>query len=370
VSEDGKVSLFDLDLIHNVEAGALLAIRTLPTLGEPGVTVFGKPIRARPGRAARVRAGSGARLSSDGLQIFATIPGHAALVGDVVTVSPVYHVRGDVGPATGNVEFVGSVTITGNVGAGYRVRAGGDLEIQGGVTAGDVEAAGSVSVRYGIRGQRGNGRVVAAGAVRAKFIEYAVVRAGESIYASDGIIQSTVEAGGKVEVLGQRGSIVGGRILARTGVSARDFGSPHGIPTEIVVGADPALVTEAQNLPARETALASQLEQVQQRVLHLREQNRLTGLSAPAREELQKLHDVYRSLLEHRAQLNQRKEELAQLLLALRGAAVVALDTCHPEVRITVGTATRLVRETLRATRFERNLKTYEIDLVELADGP
>jgi hypothetical protein len=42
---------------------------------------------------------------------------------------------------------------------------------------------------------------------------------------------------------------------------------------------------------------------------------------------------------------------------------------CHTEVRITVGKATRLVGETLKATCFERNLKTYEIDLIELADA-
>jgi uncharacterized protein (DUF342 family) len=167
VTADGKVDLFDLDLVHNVAAGTLLATRQLPTSGEPGVTVFGKPIPARPGRAAHVRAGPGARLGDDGLQVFAVTAGHAVLVGDLVTVSPIYYVRGDVGPATGNIEFVGSVSVSGNVDAGYRVQAGGDVEIQGSVTAGDVEAAGNVSIRYGIQGHTGHGRVVAAGVVRA-----------------------------------------------------------------------------------------------------------------------------------------------------------------------------------------------------------
>src|SRR5579859_3470405 len=148
---DGRVDLFDLDLIHNVAAGAVLATRVLPTAGEPGTNVFGLPMPARPGRAAHVRAGPGTRLGDDGLQILAATAGHAALVGDVVSVSPIYHVRGDVGPATGNLEFVGSVSVSGNVDAGYRVQASGDVEIQGSVTAGEVEAAGNVSIRYGIQ---------------------------------------------------------------------------------------------------------------------------------------------------------------------------------------------------------------------------
>jgi uncharacterized protein (DUF342 family) len=368
VTADGKVDLFDLDLVHNVAAGTLLATRQLPTSGEPGVTVFGKPIPARPGRAAHVRAGPGARLGDDGLQVFAVTAGHAVLVGDLVTVSPIYYVRGDVGPATGNIEFVGSVSVSGNVDAGYRVQAGGDVEIQGSVTAGDVEAAGNVSIRYGIQGHTGHGRVVAAGVVRAKFIEFAVVRAGDSVFASEGIMQSTVEAGGKVEVLGHHGSIVGGRILAREAVWARDLGSPLGIPTEIVVGADPALLAEAHQARARARTLVGQLEQVQLRVVHLQDQDRRRGLSAAVDQELEKFHLVYRSLLEQRAQLDHRQQELARVLQAARGAVVVARGTCHPDVRITIGTATRLVPEGLKSIRFERNLETYEIELLGLAD--
>ena len=241
----------------------------------PGISVFGTPIPARPGRTAGLRLGAGARLGDDGLQVFAATAGHATLVGDLVTVSPIYYVRGDVGPATGNIDFVGSVSVSGNVDAGYRVKAGGDVEIQGGVTAGDVEAGGNVSVRYGIQGHKGHGRVVAAGVVRAKFIEFAVVRAGGSVYASDGVMRSDVEAGVKVEVLGHHGSIVGGHVLGRYAVSARDIGSPHGVPTRIVVGTDPALVAEAEQARARSTTLISQLGQVQRRVVQL--QNRIAS---------------------------------------------------------------------------------------------
>jgi uncharacterized protein (DUF342 family) len=279
----------------------------------------------------------------------------------------VYYVRGDIGPATGNLEFVGSVSITGGVGTGYRVRAAGDIEIQGGVEGGNVEAGGNISIRYGIRGNGDQVRVMAAGVVRAKFIEYAVVKAGGSVYATDGIIQSSVEAGGKVEVLGNRGSIVGGRVTARESVSARDLGSPNGIPTEVVVGAAPALVAEAHQIPAREATLVQQLKKVQQRVLLLQGQDRQGTLTPQGGEELQKFELVYTSLLRQHEELAERHEELAELLRSLRGAMVMAVGTCHAEVRVTVGASTRLIREVQRGVRFERNLKTYEVDLIGLA---
>jgi uncharacterized protein (DUF342 family) len=363
VDDDGRVSLFELDLVHNVEVGALLATRTPPTPARPGVNVFGQPIAARPGRPARVRIGPGSRLGDDGLQLFATRPGHATLVGDQVTVSPIYQVRGDVGPATGNIEFVGSVSVSGNVDAGYRLHAGGDIEIQGSVGAGHVEAAGNVSVRYGIQGHNGHGRVLAGGTVRAKFIEFAHVRAGGSVYASDGIVRSTVEAGVKVEVLGQHGSIVGGHIQAREAVWALDLGSSRGIPTEIVVGTDPALLVEAEQARARATALVDEIDQVQQRVVHLQDHDRRRGLTPQLRQELEECHLTYRSLLEQRTLLNLRQQELATLLQALRSAVVVAQGTCHPEVRITIGTAKHPVHDTLSHVRFQRNQETYEIQI-------
>ena len=85
------------------------------------------------------------------------------------------------------------------------------------------------------------------------------------------------------------------------------------------------------------------------------------------RQDLEKFHLVYRSLLEQRTQLNQRQRELAGLLLALRGAAVIAQGTCYPEVRVTIGAETYLVRDAWMGVRFERNPTTYKIDAIGLA---
>ncbi len=364
VGPDGRVDLFDLDLLHNVAAGVLLASRTPPRGGEPGVTVLGQVISGRPGRPARLSAGSGARFTDDGLNIIATTAGHATLVGDTVMVSPIYRVRGDVGPATGHIDFVGNVSISGNVDPGFHVKAEGDVEIQGTMAAGDVQAGGNVSVRYGIQGHNGHGRVAAAGSVRAKFIQSAEVRAGESVYASDGIVQSTVEAGAKVEVLGSHGAIVGGHVLARQAVSARDIGSPGGIATEIVVGVDPTVFAELKEIKARVSQFLPELEQIQQRLAFLQGQERLTAVG---RAELQKFHTAYRSLLEERAHLGTRHKELQDLLLALRGAVVAAQGTCHTDVRITIGTSTLLVREAWEGIRFQRNEQLGEIESVSLS---
>ena len=164
-------------------------------------------------------------MNDNGAEIVATLAGHAVVLGDQISVSSIYQVRGDVGVATGHVAFVGSVVVRGDVRPGYKVQADGDVEIHGNVNGGTVEAGGNVSVRYGILSQA---RVVAAGTVRAKFVEYADVRAGAEVWVSDGIVQSNITAGTTIEVLGRYGSVVGGHVFAqelvgrsRAGLTAR-----------------------------------------------------------------------------------------------------------------------------------------------------
>jgi uncharacterized protein (DUF342 family) len=367
VGQDGEVNLFDLNLLHNVVSGELLATRTPPTETELGVTVLGQAIPARAGRPAALRAGTGAHLTSDGLEVIATTSGHATLVGDTVMVSPSYRVRGHVGPATGHIDFVGNVTISGNVYPGFHVKAGGDVEIQGTMDAGDVKAGGNVSVRFGIQGHNGQGRVVAAGSIRAKFIEFADVRAGESVYASDGIVQSTVEAGAKVEVLGSHGTIVGGHVLARHSVSARNIGSIAAVATELVVGVAPTVFAELREIRASTSELQTRLEQVQLRLTFFEDQQRQRPLNAMGRAEHEKQHASYRSLLEQRAHLAIRHKQVNDFLLGLRGAVVVVQGTCHAGVRITVGASTLDVREDRKAIRFQRNETLQAIELVSLS---
>jgi uncharacterized protein len=387
------VSLFDLELVHNVNPGDVLATRTPPTAGQPGISVCGEPIAAAPGKPARLRTGPGACMSEDGNTVPATLAGHAVLANaatkgcrrasrdglvwrlhapnpaesDTISVSSVYYVRGDVGPRIGHIDFVGSVIVVGNVDRGYHVKAAGDVEIQGSMAGGDVDAGGNISVRYGIHGHDGHGSVTAVGTVRAKFIEFASVHAGGNVYASDGVVHSSVCAGALVEVLGRHGSIIGGRVIAREMVRARDVGSERGIATEVAVGADPALIAEAHRVRARSNELTQQLGRVQQRLAHLQQAHRTGRLNALGRTELVQFHDLYRALLEQRAEVATRQQEMLELLRALPEAAVLVDGTCHAGVRVAIGGASHTVATPWQQVQFRRNPQTEAVDLVGLA---
>jgi uncharacterized protein (DUF342 family) len=366
-TETGEVNLFDLGLIHNVAEGAVLATLRLPTPGKAGLDVFGQVVPPRAGRPAPVKPGKGTRLSPDGQEILAAVAGHATLVGQTITVSPIFVVRGDVGPATGHIEFVGSVCIMGNVGPGYRVKAGGDVEIQGNIDGGDIQAGGNVSVRFGIRGQQDRGSIAAGGSVRAKFIEYALVHAGDSVYVTDGIVCGKVQAEARVEVVGRHGSIVGGRVVATQGIKVGDLGSKNSSPTEVVVGPDPSLAAEIQQLQTRVQGVANQLETTRETLGRLKEAEKGGRLIGNRRLELARLTAEYREMADERVKLLERQAALLERLRACRTAAVDAQGTSYTGVRVWIAGASYLVDNPWHSVRFHRNEETRQIEVIYLS---
>jgi uncharacterized protein (DUF342 family) len=363
VRDDGEVDLFDLHLIHNVSVGQVLARIIPPVPGEPGVTVRGRVLLPRAGRPILRAAGRGAQLKEDTLEIVAAVAGHAVIVGDQVDVSPIYQVRGDVGVATGHVEFVGSVLVRGDVRPGFRVQAEGNVEIHGNVNGGIVEAGGNVSVRYGILGQA---RIVAAGTVRAKFVEYADVQAGAEVWVADGIVQSNVTAGSLVEVLGRYGSVVGGRVFARKSLTARELGSPRGIPTTIEVGAAPGLQPEAERLTTHQVALAARIQALGLRLAYFQQQANAGRLNRMGATEMEVTTAQLQAALAESNGLTARQGEVNEMLGDLGVAYVDAQKVCHAEVRVVIGKDVHVVRGALMCVRFRHSAQASKVEVVDL----
>ena len=132
-----------------------------------------------------------------------------------------YEIRGDVDFSSGNINFIGDVTISGGVTSGFEVKAGGDIEVDGVVESARVESGGNITLHKGIAGAE-KGMIQADGAITARFIENARVMAGGDVTVSDAIIQSIVWSGASVRCEGKRGTIVGkiqARMKSRPGLS-------------------------------------------------------------------------------------------------------------------------------------------------------
>ncbi|RHX80171.1 FapA family protein [Leptospira yasudae] len=260
--ESGRVDFKDLDLIENVVVGQLLAEKIPAEKGKYGRTLFNELLPAKDGTDTDLKQGKGTILSEDRSKLTAEVNGQVVFATGRLSVETVYRVNGDVGIKTGNVTFLGSIVITGNVEDNYSVKAAGNIEIYGTVQKARVEADGDIIIRQGISGREEAHIESTGGNVIAKFIQSATVITEKDVLVQEGILHSFVSAGGKILCNGKRGQIVGGTVRASELIGARSIGSPANPATELVVGIDPKVLKQIADYEAKMHESQSKHEQV------------------------------------------------------------------------------------------------------------
>ena len=300
--EGQKIDYRELESVVSVQKGTPLARKTPATKGENGSTVTGKPLLAKPGKDARLVAGKGTKLSEDGIELRAEIDGQPILRDRTVSVEPVLDVRGDIDYCTGNINFAGSVRVSGNVISGFCLKATEHIHIDGMVEDAFIEAGGDVLIRGGMQGRQ-KGTVKAGREVNALFIEQASVEAGGSIIASE-TLHSNLVAGQQIIITSGKGHICGGTSAARNLIRANVIGSESGVSTELAVGFEPKEKARLERLKKERAERTAALEEAEKGVATL-QQYQLEGARWWGKHE-----EAYERLMSCRDALRNRLDEL------------------------------------------------------------
>ncbi|MDR2444813.1 MAG: FapA family protein [Spirochaetaceae bacterium] len=303
-SADGKVNFKELNIIQNVMKDQKLAKLNHAEKGRPGHTVTGKFLPAHDGKDFPVTLGKNVRFAEDGVTILADINGQALISNGKINVESVYTIDGSVDLKTGNILFLGNVIVTGNVEEGFSVKASGNIEIYGLADKATLTAEGDIIVRQGITGKKDE-HVSAGRSIWAKFIENASVSAGSMVVVSDGILNSTIDAGKCVICQGKRAAIIGGHLRAVEEITAKSLGSPSGNTETICeVGTDPKKKSQRVALEEQKLELLNELESIN---LDIRT---LNGIKQQ-RNGLPEDKEVYlRELIENSARKNETLKKI------------------------------------------------------------
>jgi uncharacterized protein (DUF342 family) len=257
---NGKVNFKELNIILNVVENQPLAKKLPPELGIDGKTVSGKILPAKSGSDIPLPLGNNVHVGDDGDTIYSDINGQVILAGGKINVEPVYTVEGDVNLKTGNIIFLGTVVISGNVEDGFSVKAAGNIEIKGTVGKSELDAEGDIIIYQGVNG-KGGGHIRAGRSMWSRFIENANVESGNIVVVTDGIINSHVDAFKSIICIGKRASIMGGRLRAGEEINAKVLGnSTSGTETICEVGFDPKSKMELENLITVKMSAEDELE--------------------------------------------------------------------------------------------------------------
>ena len=360
---DGSMDFRERGVLEHLAAGDRLAVLYPATQGTPGEDVFGKPVAAVDGRPLNIKAGDGVEAvqgQEGAIEFKATVEGLPEFEHGTLRISSTLEVPGDVDMESGNVRSSqGSVSVRGAVCTGFTVEAGKDVTVNGMVEDAVIKAGGDVNLAGGVHMAEA-GHVQAGGAVTAKFMEHARIKAVGDVSSTMDIIQCDITSGGAVQANAGQGNVVGGVIRCRGGLTAKEVGSENALATvvEIIVRGPKGL-----ELEERAEGLQARLEKLER---GLGVENALDALLQAPEEDRRILAQLIKVKSDIQTELKTVDKELetdmAQAQGELAGTAVKVTGTVHPGVTIRIANRVHKVTETMGPTVFRWNARNREIE--------
>ena len=341
LNDDGTVDFRNLDVVRNVKKGDVLAVRIPATQGKDGFNITGQNLKARKGKEARIPKGRNTVILEDGLTLVADVDGKLEYDDHNVYINTVYTLNGDLDSGIGNIDFVGSVVINGNVHSGFRIKAGGSVEIRGSVDDAIIIAGSNVFLSYGMQGTE-RSKITAGGNVVAKFLQNVQVEADGNVI-TEAILHSRVNAGDSIKVETGKGTIVGGSVSATNMIIAKSIGSPMGTVTAIQIGVSPTIYKDHKELGEELKQKTENLNKIDQSIKFLLEKSKVTKLDVQKQLMLQKLTSSRQPLVEEYEELKAKYAKLGIRLSEVREGLIKATDYVYPGVKVEIGSLVKYI---------------------------
>lgn len=348
--EDGRIDYRDISFVQNVEKGAVLARRTLPTPGTNGKGVDGKEIIAARGRDLPIKYGANTSVSSDGLELTATVAGAIVFRNGTISVKDVVVIDKDVDFSVGNIDCNGSVRVRGNIQSGFKLNVGGNLEVSGNVQDCYVDCRGNILVKGGCFG-KGEGSIHADGDVMVKYAEGQRISAGNEVIVGGELLNCQVTAKERVWVKGKKGKIIGGEVKAGKEIRASILGSDAGTQTVLTVAFDADLMRKYQDTVNEMERLDADEDRVKASLVELYRLQIDGKLTEAKGAILKKLEDFQRSVPEAVKALEEKKGDIEEKLKQYKDAVIIAEDTIYPGVKAQFGIIYREINEAVKQCR-------------------
>ncbi|MBU2600362.1 FapA family protein [bacterium] len=363
----GRVDFRERSNITNVTKGQILAIkRPLENPGTAGKKINGEIIPPPPPLEMNLSLGKNTEISEDGLKLHSIIDGQAIYINEKINVEPVFEVKGDVNMVTGNIDFLGTVVVNGNILDGFKVKAEGDIQVKEVVEGAILFAGANINIGGGVLGKN-KATLFAEGDIVAKYAESAHLVAKGNIKISEFVLHSFLEAGKIITVTeGKRGSIMGGKIRATECVNAREIGSPMSTKTIIEVGVKPQVREQLINIEKLSQEDNKKFERIRLDIITLKNWQKENGNLSPEKEQLlTKLIKLQNLLIMKLRSYSERKELLeAQIARADKGNINI-IGTVYPGTTMIIRGAAKEVKEVSKAATFffennEVHTKAYQ----------
>lgn len=358
--ESKKVDFKKLDLIINIEKDEVIGKKIEAKIGEDGIDIYGKVITAKAPKDISLSSGKNTYVSEDGLYLKSAIDGQVIVKGKSISVEPIFTISGNVDYSTGNIDFVGTVIIQGNVISGFEVKAEGDIIVEGLVEDATLYSEGKIIVKNGILGNEEYKHLIyAKQGIKAKFIQNMKVKTEGLVEVDKHILHSYVEAKNKVMVTSGQGIIIGGEVISQEGIESNIAGGKYETPTKLSIGIygdtlreESAINTEMIILEENKFKLEKIITDLESKKEILKE--KFKEKFDECTKQLLAINNRYKILEEKREFIDVEKS-------AIKDKKIIILQTVYPGVVIRIGRELYLNRAQKIKTEFLLDVETLEI---------
>jgi uncharacterized protein (DUF342 family) len=331
--------LNELHLFDNVQSGREIARIYPEKKGEDGHDAFGKIVPAKAGKPYKVQSDSKSievRADEGHQSLYARIDGYLENQGGALRIVDTLVVNGDVDYHMGNIDFVGSVMVQGDVHQGFMVRAVRGVTIRGAVNGGAIYCTnGDIECRGAIFGGA-QGVIHGAGALKARILHKARIDIRGDLTLDKESIDSEIATEGAL--IGPRAHVRGGHLKTATGAEVKVLGVASGKETLVTLCSDIETRREFSDLIKQIRAHEHALEMLR---LHLgplaSRPERVELLVGAHREKMERLIDKWRSIETSLLKLKAKRITVLSSAEPLTNLAIAFHDKIHTGVKVRSG---------------------------------
>jgi len=352
INEDGCIDYKNLNLIKNATKDQPLVKKIHAARGTPGKTVTGEDVEGKMGKDRALPKGKNTDISPDNKDLLiATKDGSITYANNLVSIDDTYTVNSDVDMASGNIDFVGSLKISGGIKSGFIVKANGNIEIGKNVEDAQVFCGGSVVAKGGFVSSE-KGIIKAVEDVFVKYVENGTIEAGHDVNIGGGSMNANVIAGNSILLKGTKAVIVGGKATANNLIEVGTTGSEFGTPTLLRVGYSRKLMKEINEINYKIERLESDSERIKSAMYSLVRLELDNKLNEAQKEALVQFKGHQKEIPGQLENLENQKSELIQKLNENKKAKIVVRGRVFPGTIIQIGMLKREVNKVLSSCTF------------------
>lgn len=331
--------------IVNVSKGALLLEKIPPTNGTPGIDIFGKEVRPKPGKDRSMKIGPGVEMSEDGLRIVSKLDGKFLMQDGRPAVQEEHTVSGDVDMTIGNIAFAGiSLIITGEVLPGFSVKCKGTVVVQKGIQNAMIMAEGDINVHGGVVGEEAVLR--SKGSIKLDFAENGPhFEAKGNLVIENFMVQCYAKLNGDIMALTGEGTVIGGEFVVGGSMYVKELGSDAEVGTSVSVGINPSLLSQKQKASEELKLWSGRMSEILKNMTSLEKIKKEEGANFPADKEelLRKYKTAMPKASDKVNSLTELEKTVGQALEEMVDEKIFVLGKVYPGVSVKIGNAVRFV---------------------------